>query len=138
MTFQQITNVPPGLVLPRSSSRSESPYLRSASSSASSRGGPAASTASAERADAGGLKLTGGGSLLGKLTRMVVESALEGELDDHLGYEKNDLAGRRAVIPAMATGPITVLTGTGPVEISVPRDRDCNFEPKVVAKGSGS
>ena len=39
-----------------------------------------------ERAQAGGLKLTGEGGLLGRLTKMVVESALEGELDDHLGY----------------------------------------------------
>jgi putative transposase len=38
-----------------------------------------------ERARAGGLKLTGEGGLLGKLTKMVVEGALEGELDDHLG-----------------------------------------------------
>ena len=35
----------------------------------------------------GGLKLTGEGGLLGRLTKMVVEGALEGELDDHLGYE---------------------------------------------------
>jgi putative transposase len=27
-----------------------------------------------------------------------------------------------------------VLTDTGPVEISVPRDRDSSFEPKIVAK----
>ena len=37
-----------------------------------------------ERARTGGLKLTGEGGLLGKLTKMVVEGALEGELDDHL------------------------------------------------------
>jgi putative transposase len=47
-----------------------------------------------ERARAGGLKLTGQGGLLGTLTKMVIEGALEGELDDHLGYEKNDPAGR--------------------------------------------
>ena len=40
------------------------------------------------------LKLTGEGGLLGKLTKMVVEGALEGELDDHLGYGKHDPAGR--------------------------------------------
>ena len=39
-----------------------------------------------ERARTGGLRLTGEGGLLGKLTKMVVEGALEGELDDHLGY----------------------------------------------------
>ena len=34
-----------------------------------------------ERARAGGLKLTGEGGLLGRLTKMVVEGALEGEMD---------------------------------------------------------
>src|SRR5262249_35265454 len=43
-----------------------------------------------ERARAGGLRLTGEGGLLGKLTKMVVEGALEGELDGHLGYGKHD------------------------------------------------
>jgi putative transposase len=43
-----------------------------------------------ERARAGGLKLTGEGGLLGKLTKMVIEGALEGELDDHLGYARHD------------------------------------------------
>jgi putative transposase len=47
-----------------------------------------------ERACTGGLRLTGEGGLLGKLTKMVLEGALEGELGDHLGYEKNDPAGR--------------------------------------------
>ena len=46
-----------------------------------------------ERARAGGLKLTGEDGLLGKLTKMVVEGALEGEMDDHLGYEKHDPVG---------------------------------------------
>jgi putative transposase len=57
-----------------------------------------------ERARTGGLKLTGEGGLLGKLTKMVVEGALEGELDDHLGYEKHDPAGRDGGTPAMVTG----------------------------------
>ena len=47
-----------------------------------------------ERARTGGLKLTGEGGLLGKLTKMVVEGALEGEMDDHLGYGRHDPAGR--------------------------------------------
>ncbi len=47
-----------------------------------------------ERARSGGLKLTGEGGLLGRLTTMVIEGALEGELDDHLGYSRHDPAGR--------------------------------------------
>ena len=46
------------------------------------------------RARSGGLKLTGEGGLLGKLTKMVIEGALEGELDDHLGYARHDPEGR--------------------------------------------
>ncbi len=47
-----------------------------------------------DQARAEGLKLTGEGGLLGRLTKVVVESALEGEMDDHLGYGKHDPVGR--------------------------------------------
>jgi putative transposase len=87
-----------------------------------------------ERARAGGLKLTGEGGLLGRLTKMVVEGALEGEMDDHLGYERHDPAGRNSGKSRNGRRAKTVLTEAGPVEISVPRDRDSSFEPKIVAK----
>src|SRR5437899_7799460 len=87
-----------------------------------------------ERARAGGMKLTGEGGLLGKLTKMVVEGALEGELDDHLGYGKHDPEGRNGSNSRNGRRAKTVLTETGPVEISVPRDRDSSFEPRIVAK----
>ena len=47
-----------------------------------------------DRARAEGLQLTGEGGLLTRLTKTVIESALEGELDDHLGYAKHDPVGR--------------------------------------------
>jgi Transposase, Mutator family len=87
-----------------------------------------------ERARAGGLKLTGEGGLLGKLTKMVIEGALEGELDDHLGYGKHDPEGRDGGNSRNGRRAKTILTEAGPVEISVPRDRDSSFEPKIVAK----
>ena len=87
-----------------------------------------------ERARAGGLKLSGPGGLLGRLTKMVIEGALEGELDDHLGYGKHQPEGRDGGNSRNGRRAKTVLTGTGPVEISVPRDRDSSFEPKIVAK----
>jgi transposase-like protein len=87
-----------------------------------------------ERARTGGLKLTGEGGLPGKLTKMVIEGALEGELDDHLGYGKHDPAGRDGGNSRNGRRAKTVLTDSGPVEISVPRDRDSSFEPKIVAK----
>jgi putative transposase len=48
----------------------------------------------ARRARAEGLSLTGPGGLLGRLTKVVLEGALEGEMDAHLGYARNDPAGR--------------------------------------------
>jgi putative transposase len=87
-----------------------------------------------ERARADGLKLTGQDGLLGRLTKMVVEGALEGEMDDHLGYSRHDPAGRNSGNSRNGRRGKTVLTEAGPVEISVPRDRDSSFEPKILAK----
>src|SRR6201986_5474239 len=71
-----------------------------------------------ERARAGGLKLSGEGGLLGKLTKMVIEGALEGEMDDHLGYEKHDPAGHNSGNSRNGHRSKTLLTEAGPVEIS--------------------
>src|SRR3954447_23133359 len=87
-----------------------------------------------ERARAGRLKLTREGGLLGRLTKMVIEGALEGELDDHLGYGKHDPEGRDGGNSRNGHRAKTVITETGAVELSVPRDRDSGFEPKIVAK----
>jgi transposase-like protein len=88
----------------------------------------------AERARSEGLQLTGEGGLLARLTKRVVESALEGEMDDHLGYSKYDPAGRNGANSRNGTRGKTVLTEAGPVELAVPRDRDSSFEPRLVKK----
>src|SRR6266568_5242339 len=88
-----------------------------------------------ERARTGGLKLTGEGGLLGRLTKMVIEGALEGELDDHLGYARHGPEGRDGGNSRNGRRAKTVLTDTGPVELSVPRDRDSSFEPKIASGG---
>jgi putative transposase len=46
------------------------------------------------RAQAGGLQLTGEGGLLQQLTKRLLEPAPEGEIPDHLGYDKHDPAGK--------------------------------------------
>jgi putative transposase len=86
------------------------------------------------QARAEGLQLTGEDGLLAKLTKLVVESALEGEMDDHLGYARHDPTGRDGGNSRNGKRAKTVLTEAGPVEITVPRDRDGSFEPKLVAK----
>lgn len=81
-----------------------------------------------------GLQLTGEGGLLAQLTKLVVESALEGEITDHLGYERSDPAGRGTGNSRNGTRSKTVVTDVGPVAIEVPRDRDGSFEPQLVRK----
>ncbi len=88
----------------------------------------------AGRARAGGLQLAGEGGLLAQLTKRLVESALEGELTDHLGYDRHEVAGRDGGNSRNGRRSKTVLTEVGPVEIDVPRDRDATFEPKIVPK----
>ena len=86
------------------------------------------------RAKAGGLKLTGEGGVLQQLTKRLLESALDGEITDHLGYDKHDPAGRGTGNSRNGTRAKTVLTDIGPVRVDVARDRDASFEPKIVAK----
>jgi transposase-like protein len=87
-----------------------------------------------ERARADGIELIGEGGLLTGLTKSVLETALEAEMSDHLGYDKHAVAGRNGGNSRNGTRAKTVLTEIGPVQIEVPRDRDGSFEPAIVRK----
>ncbi|WP_432049886.1 IS256 family transposase [Verrucosispora sp. NA02020] len=87
-----------------------------------------------EQARAAGLQLTGEGGLLQQLTKRVLEAALDGEITDHLGYDKGDPAGNNGQNSRNGVRGKTVLTEVGPVQIEVPRDRDGTFEPQIVRK----
>jgi transposase-like protein len=82
-----------------------------------------------------GTALTGPGGLLQALTKTVIETALDEEMVDHLGYDKHDVAGRGTGNSRNGTRTKTVLTeNCGPVEIEVPRDRAGSFDPAIVKK----
>jgi hypothetical protein len=81
----------------------------------------------AARARTEGLKLTGQGGLLGRLTNIVVEFALEGEMDGHLGHGKQDPTGRDGGNSRNRTRCKTLVTEAGPVEVEVPRDRELSL-----------
>jgi transposase-like protein len=81
-----------------------------------------------------GVKLAGEGGLLQALTKRLLESALEGEITDHLGYAKHDAAGDNSGNSRNGRRTKTVITDVGPIEIEVPRDRDGSFEPRIVRK----
>jgi putative transposase len=87
-----------------------------------------------KRAQAEGLPVSGEGGLLQQLTKIMLESSLEGEMDAHLGYVKHDPQGRNGENFRNGHRSKTVLTEVGPVEIVVPRDRDSSFEPEIVKK----
>ena len=83
-----------------------------------------------------GLSLTGPDGLLKQFTKSVLETALNEEMTEHLGHQKNRAAeGRESTNIRNGTRPKTVLThATGDVELDVPRDRDGTFEPEIVKK----
>jgi putative transposase len=86
------------------------------------------------RARSEGVDLVGPGGLLGDLTKQILETGLEVEMDEHLGYTKHSSAGRNGANSRNGTRSKTVLTEIGPVDIDVPRDRDSTFEPATVKK----
>src|SRR3954465_9311439 len=82
-----------------------------------------------------GLSLTVPEGLLKQLTKTVLETALNEQMTEHLGYEKHDPPGPGAANIRNGTRSKTVLTEhSGPVEIEVPRDRAATFEPQIVKK----
>ena len=95
---------------------------------------PALVSRLAAQARAQGVQLLGRGGILQQLTKIVLESALDGEITDHLGYDKHDPAGANSGNSRNGARAKTVLTDVGSVEIGVPRDRQGSFEPQIVRK----
>ncbi|MGA9276089.1 IS256 family transposase [Ilumatobacter sp.] len=87
-----------------------------------------------EQARADGVDLVGPGGLLADLTKQVLETGLEVEMDEHLGYEKHAAEGRNHGNSRNGARSKSVITEIGPVDLDVPRDRDGSFEPQTVKK----
>ncbi|MFF8810570.1 IS256 family transposase, partial [Streptomyces omiyaensis] len=83
-----------------------------------------------------GLSLTGPDGLLKQFTKTVLETALNEEMTEHLGHDKNQApADRESTNIRNGTRSKTVLTeASGHVPIEVPRDREGTFEPQIVKK----
>ena len=71
---------------------------------------------------------------LKKLFAGTIEQMLEAEMDEHLGYEKNSVAGNNSGNSRNGYGKKTIISDYGECEIAVPRDRNGDFEPKVIEK----
>ena len=81
-----------------------------------------------------GIELVGPNGLLNQLTKNVLETALDAEMVEHLGYDKHDPAGRGSGNSRNGSRAKTVFTEIGPVEIEVPRDTNSSFDPVIVKK----
>ena len=70
--------------------------------------------------------------LIKKLSKRILELALQAEMDDHLGYSRYD----RSDLQNARNGAFqkTLITNNGVIELDVPRDRNGNFEPAIVKK----
>ena len=76
-------------------------------------------------------------SFITQMRKHLIESALEGELQAHLGYARYERSERSSQAKNSRNGKTarTIKTEKGPVTISVPRDRNATFEPQIVPKG---
>jgi putative transposase len=87
------------------------------------------------RAHAEGVELTGENGLLTGLVRQVLQTGLEVEMTDHLGYERHAAVGRGSGNSRNGATAKTVTTEIGKVALDVPRDRNASFDPQTVRKG---
>ena len=77
--------------------------------------------------------LTGTDGILKQLTKALLETALDSELTDHLGYEKNALS--KSNNSRNGKSRKTLKTDHGDMDIAIPRYRQSDFEPQIVQKG---
>lgn len=74
------------------------------------------------------------GGLLKQFTKALVERCLEGEMNHHLGYEKDERAGKGGGNRRNGTSKKTITTDQGKVDVDIPRDRNGEYEPHLVPK----
>jgi len=78
--------------------------------------------------------ITGPDGLLKQLTKALIERAMEADLTEHVGYEKHDQSEKQTKNRRNGKTKKTLRTDQGPLEISVPRNREGTFEPTIVPK----
>lgn len=66
--------------------------------------------------------------------RDVLQEVLEAEMDSHLGYDKNDQSEKSSANRRNGFSNKTIKSELGPVKLDIPRDRNGEFEPKIIPK----
>ena len=67
-----------------------------------------------------------------------MQGSLEAELDEELGYEPYDVKNKNTENSRNGHSKKTLRTSMGKVEIDIPRDRNGDFEPKILPKNQTS
>lgn len=76
-------------------------------------------------------------SFFGELYKRGVEEMLKAELDEHLGYEKHSRDGHNSGNSRNGSYSKKVKTDSlGDLVLNIPRDRNSDFEPQLIPKGS--
>lgn len=73
-------------------------------------------------------------SLFKEMVGDILENGLEAEMDEELGYSKYDYRHKKGENSRNGHSNKTMKTSFGDVEIAVPRDRECEFEPQIIKK----
>ncbi|MDD4523698.1 MAG: transposase [Methanosarcina sp.] len=63
-----------------------------------------------------------------------LQEMLEAEMDDELGYTKYDYKNKKSNNSRNGHSQKTVTSDYGDIELDIPRDRQAEFEPKIVKK----
>jgi putative transposase len=79
-------------------------------------------------------QVTGRDGLIQQLTKRIVETAMQAEMTEHLGYEKHDKPVAKSGNSRNGKSVKTVITNNGAIEIAIPRDRNAEFEPQIIKK----
>jgi transposase-like protein len=72
--------------------------------------------------------------LVKQLSKALIERAMQTELTEQLGYEKNEYGEKQTENRRNGKTVKTLRTDQGSMEIEVPRDRDGEFEPQIIPK----
>lgn len=78
--------------------------------------------------------LMGSDGAIKKILKNALEGMLDAELSEHLGYEKHSPSGKNSGNSRNGKTKKTIRNDTGEIEISVPRDRNGDFDPVIVRK----
>jgi len=79
-------------------------------------------------------EVVGHDGLIKQLTGKILQRALEAEMTEHLGYEKNSSAGDNSGNSRNGHTEKTILMENQEAIIEVPRDRNSTFEPVIIPK----